>query len=130
MPTAASPLTSTLDDWEASVCAKNPTPIGASALPNATRSEGCFSPNQNPILIGSYSSTAAMQDDIARVPYDAPYATIVDKGSGEAWMFVAFEGAKPGETTRRVLDPNYQPTAPVALSPLTKFGFQMHHLGK
>ena len=122
-------LASTLDDWEASVCARTASRGPSSILPAAIAVDQCASAHGNPIIVGTYSSYSALEADVGHVPYDAPYATLTDADSGAAWMFVAFEASNPGENTRRVLDPEYQATAPEALAPLSAFGFEMHHLG-
>ncbi len=67
-----------------------------------------------------------MQSDLPLIPYDAPYASITDSDGGATWLFIAFEGGPTGFNTRRVLDPNYVPSAPAALAPLAHFGFHIH----
>ena len=118
-------LTSTLQDWEGSVCQGPPRNTGGSVLRNSTTEQSCLSPVGNPIIMGAYPSTSAMRQDAAGIPYDAPYATITDPSTGEAWLFVAFEDSAPGRNTQRVLDPNYVPSAPTALAPLVGFGFKI-----
>lgn len=83
----ASPGTSTLDDWVASVCKVGTYSNRGGFLKNADASGICMSPTDMPIYIGQYSSSFSAQNDAAMLP-GASYATL-PQSDGRLCMFLA-----------------------------------------
>jgi hypothetical protein len=104
----ASALPSTTDDWERAVCRPGTFFDGRGHLPNAVAQAECVSQKNVPIMIGQYTSSFALENDVA-ILKRASYASTVDP-TGETTVFIA---PVPGERSAS------------ALSPLTQFGFQV-----
>jgi hypothetical protein len=107
---------STLDDWERAICLPGTFQDGAAAgfLPNATGTARCFSQGSRrvPLLIGQYSASFALENDMAAMR--AVYATTT-AANGETVVFLAYA----------ISDDAGVQAARSALSPLTQFGFQI-----
>lgn len=96
------------DDWERAVCRPGTFFNGSRGLPNSTGSASCMALNdQVPILIGTYTSSFALENDMA-IYKGRTYATI-ETQSGSTCVFLAM-----------------MPGGGAALSPLEQFGFEMH----
>ena len=113
-PAAQSAAPSSSEDWLRAVCRPGTfsqgtqSSFGGSGLGNAAGSANCMSQKSGVILIGQYTSSFALENDVARWR-GGSYAT-VEAANGETWLFLA---PLPGKASAS------------ALSPLTQFGFQI-----
>ena len=97
---------STQDDWEAAVCKPGTFHNGGGHLPNADGSGFCLSLSGAPVMIGQYSSSFSLKNDIALFR-GSSYATI-DTDGGGAVLFLSIS-----------------PRSVSALEPLRQYGFQV-----
>ena len=105
---------STSDQWEAAVCTPGTFFNGANHLPNATGGGAlCRSLNGVLILMGEYTSSFAVQNDLALFKGGCAYATTTGI-TGTIGVFLVPPVGNPQR-------------AAAALSPLQTFGFQIQN---
>lgn len=101
---------STSDDWERAVCRPGTFANGAGHLRNADSQAQCLSLNGLPIAIGKYTSSFALENDVALFR-GTTYATVTTTDGG-TWAVIPMT---TGGGSR----------AQSAVEPLRQFGFEM-----
>lgn len=112
--TTSMPVSSTLDQWQTSVCSGPPVaPTQNYWTHSATESSLCTAQHGVSLVYGRYTSQEVMQSDVARIPRDVEVATLT--ADNAVHLFYTL-GAAPQ-------------TGMEALEPLVRFGFKRYYVG-